>query len=239
MNWQFDPPGEPGPPAAAPRPPAPGAVPPPEAGERPAARPDVDALFEQARASSGRRAGRRSWSPDPDGLWSTTLQWVVAAAVTLFLAWATYAHGGWVLILSSFDLGVHEFGHLVFFWAPTLWVQAAGSFMQVFLPLALVAYFLWRRDRFAAILMIAWAAESLDNVSVYIGDARRMELTLFNDDGSGSGHDWHNILSELHQLPRTDVLAHFVRAASVLLFLTALGLSLYWLVRSRRARRAA
>jgi hypothetical protein len=234
VNWQFDPPGETRGRVGPTDDPA-GPIP---AAERPAARPDVDALFDQVRATSRRRAGRRPWSPDPDGLWSITLQWIVAAAVTLFLAWATYAHGGWVLILSSFDLGVHEFGHLVFFWAPTLMVQSAGSFMQVFLPLVLLAYFLWRRDRFAAILMLAWAAESLNNVSVYIGDAQRMELTLFNDDGSGAGHDWHNILSELHQLSQTDNLAHVVRAVSVLLFLSALGLSLYWLVGSHRARRA-
>ena len=48
----------------------------------------------------------------------------------------------------------------------------AGSFLQVAAPLALAGYFLHRGDRFAVILMVAWAAESLNNVSVYIGDAR-------------------------------------------------------------------
>jgi len=239
VNWQFDPPPDPAGADAAPET-RPGV---PIAAERPSVRPDVDALFESVRASSGSRspdgASRSVLAPSRDGPWSTTLRWVVAVVITLVLAWATYAHNGWVLVLSSFDLGVHEFGHLVFFWAPTLWVQFAGSFMQVAVPAALCGYFLWRRDRFAALLMIAWAAESLNNVSVYIGDAQAMVLPLFNDDGSGSGHDWHNILSELGLLSQTDNLAHFVRAVSVCLFLVALGLAVWWFAQPRLARRRA
>ena len=45
---------------------------------------------------------------------------VVAAAVTVLLAWLTYSRNGWIPILSAFDLGVHEFGHLLTAWAPPL-----------------------------------------------------------------------------------------------------------------------
>ena len=90
---------------------------------------------------------------------------------------------------------MHEFGHLLTMWAPELAVLARR-----------LASSRWprrsawpstsggARDRFAVILMVAWAAESLHNVSVYIGDAQVMVLPLFGDDGSGAGHDWHNIL---------------------------------------------
>jgi hypothetical protein len=212
-----------------------------DAGDRPPVSPDIDALMEALRASEGRRGsgeGRGGPLPDsiPDGggVWRTTLQWLVAAAIAGLLAFFTYAREGWVPILSSFDLGVHEFGHLLTFWAPELIAWPAGSVLQVAAPLGLAAYFWHRRDRFAVILMTAWAAESLHNVSVYIADSQRMVLALFGDDGAGSGHDWHNILMRLGWLDRTDAIAGFVSFLSILLFALALGLSAWWLVQSRR-----
>ena len=178
---------------------------------------------------AGRRRSRR---PPPPVL---TWQWVVAAAVTLGLAWLTYSGGGWIPLLSAFDLAVHEFGHLLTFWAPPLLCSLAGSLLQVAAPLALGGYFWWRRDEFAAILMVAWSAENLHNVSVYIGDAEAMLLPLFGDDGSGAGHDWHNILLELNALGATDQLALVVRTCSVMLFVVALGLAALGFSRARRA----
>jgi hypothetical protein len=167
--------------------------------------------------------------------WGLTWQWVVAAALAVLLAWLTYSRGGWIPILSAFDLGVHEFGHLLTFWAPAILCSLAGSFLQVAAPLLLAGYFWWRRDQFAVILMVAWSAENLHNVSVYIADAQVMVLPLFGDDGSGAGHDWHNILLQLHALGATDQLALLVRTGSVILFVMALGLAALGFSRSRRA----
>ena len=160
---------------------------------------------------------------------------MLAAGVTVLLAWLTYSRGGWIPILSAFDLGVHEFGHLLTMWAPALLCSLAGSLLQVGAPLLLGAYFWWRRDQLAVILMVAWAAENLHNVSVYIGDAQAMILPLFGDDGSGAGHDWHNILLALNALEATDQLALVVRTASVILFVVALGLAALGFSRSRGA----
>jgi hypothetical protein len=209
-----------------------------ESSSRPPARPDLDAWTEALRAAESRRAthgftARGGADGDPAGLWTTTLRWCLAVAVACALAWLTYTRDGWIPLLSGADLGVHEFGHLVFFWSPVIWEQFAGSFMQVALPLVVCLYF-WRRgDRPAAIVTLAWAAESLNNVSVYIHDATRMVLPLFNDDGSGSGHDWHNILGELGLLGHTDQITALVRGLSVTLFLVALGLAVRGLVRAR------
>ena len=172
---------------------------------------------------------RRATTP-----WQLTWQWVVAAVVTALLAWLTYSRDGWIPLLSAFDLAVHEFGHLLTMWAPALLCSFAGSFLQVAAPLLLAGYFWWRRDQFAAILLVAWAAENLHNVSVYIADAQVMILPLFGDDGSGAGHDWHNILLELNALEATDQLALVVRTASVILFVVALGLAALGWSRARR-----
>ena len=209
-----------------------------DASDKPRTTPDMDGLMGALKASESSRwgtrgGGRGPLAPAPGGLWSTTLQWCLAALVTIALAGFTYAHNGWVPLLSYFDLGVHEFGHLLFFWAPDLMVWPAGSFLQVAGPLALAGYFLKRGDRFAVVLMVAWAAESLNNVSVYIGDAQRMVLPLFGDDGSGAGHDWHNILTRLDLLDSTDGIAGFVRFLSVLLFVAALGLAAWWFAKPR------
>ena len=205
-------------------------------------------------AEMGRAGGTSMPSAGPDGAhskgwflsalsapdertdgWHRTWQWIVAAAVALVLGWLTYTREGWVPILSSFDLGVHEFGHLLTMWAPDLVVWPAGSFLQVAAPLGLAAYFLYRRDRFAVVLMVAWAAESLHNVSVYVSDAQAMVLPLFGDDGSGAGHDWHNILGRLNLLESTDAVARVIQLGSVLLFVAALGLAAWWFVRARQS----
>jgi hypothetical protein len=166
--------------------------------------------------------------------WQLTFQWAVAIAVTCLLAALTYSRGGWVPLLSRADLGIHEFGHLIVWWAPELMLQLAGSLTQVALPLLIGAYFLWKRDRMAAVLMVAWAAESLNNVSVYIYDATRMALPLVGDDGSGAGHDWHNVLSRLGALEHTDAVAYSVRGLSAVMFAVALGLAAWWWVGARR-----
>lgn len=168
--------------------------------------------------------------------WKLTYQWVLAIVVTCLLAFLTYSRGGWVPVLSRADLGIHEFGHLIVFWAPDPLVQAAGSFLQVALPLCIGLYFWMRKDRLAVILMIAWAAESLNNVSVYIYDATRMVLPLVGDDGSGAGHDWHNILGRLGLLEHTDAIAYTVRGLSGLLFAVGLGLAVWWWIQARRTR---
>jgi hypothetical protein len=167
--------------------------------------------------------------------WKLTFQWVVAILVTGLLAALTYTRGGWIPWLSNVDLGIHELGHMLTQWAPELLCQLAGSFLQVAVPLGLGAYFWWRHDRLAVVLMAAWAAESLNNVSVYIYDATRMALPLLGDvDGSGAGHDWRNILSRLGALEHTDAIAYTVRGFSGLLFAVALGLTAWWWAKARR-----
>ncbi len=202
------------------------------AGARTGARTRADVPVRASRARrllAGRPPAEAATTP-----WRTTVQWVVAAAVTALLAWLTYSLGGWIPILSAFDLGVHEFGHLLTFWAPPLLCSLAGSFLQVAAPLGLAGYFWWRRDEFAVILMVAWVAENLHNVSVYIGDAEVMILPLFGDDGSGAGHDWHNILGQMGRLGATDQIANVVMTLSVILFVVALGLAAWGFLRARR-----
>ena len=153
----------------------------------------------------------------------------------LALAWLTYSRGGWIPILSPFDLVIQEIGHVLFVWAPPLLMEMGGSITQVALPLVIAACFWWRRDDLAVIVLLAWAAESLNSVSIYVADARDMLPPLVGDDGSGAGHDWHNILGTLGWLESTDAIANAVRTASVILFIVAFGLAALGFMRARRA----
>jgi len=62
-----------------------------------------------------------------------------------------------------------------------------------------------------------------------------MVLPLFGDDGSGAGHDWHNILLALGVLGSADRLALVLKTASVMLFVVALGLATLGFCRTRRS----
>jgi hypothetical protein len=166
------------------------------------------------------------------------VRWGFALLAVVVLAWLSFTRNGWVPFLSGVDLGVHEFGHLLFAWAPFLVVALAGSAVQVAAPAALAGYFAWRGDRLGVVLLVAWLGMSLHNVAVYLGDAQRMVLPLFGDDGSGAGHDWHNILGALGWLPQTDALAGLVTATSVVVFLASLGLVAWWAWRDLRPARA-
>lgn len=172
-----------------------------------------------------------------DQAWWTVLRWAGAALAVLALAWFSYTRNGWVPLLSGADFGIHEFGHLLFSWAPPLVVYLSGSAVQVAVPACLAIYFLWRGDRLGTVLALGWLGVSLNSVSVYIADSIRRVLPLWGDDGSGDNHDWNNILFLLGWLHRTDSLAALVRAASAVAFLGALALAGWFAYRDLRPQR--
>ncbi len=190
--------------------------------------PNIAALLEAGEEADARRV---------PGAWLATWRWVAGAAAVALLAWLTYSRDGWIPLLSAVDLGTHEFGHMIFMWAPSLFVSFAGSLVQVATPAGLAAYFAWRRDGLAVVLMLGWTAESLNNVSVYIYDASRLMLPLWGDDGTGAGHDWANILVRLGLLPHTDAIAFTVRGLSAAVFALALGICAWNLARPALERR--
>lgn len=115
----------------------------------------------------------------------------LAAALVACLAMGFFAfvRQEQVPLLWAADLGFHELGHLLtMFWAPRFVTAAAGSFMQVAVPLGLAGYFQrFRRDRIGLSLMLAWAGISMANVAAYVADAPFQQLELL---GGPGGHDW-------------------------------------------------
>jgi len=119
-----------------------------------------------------------------------------------------------VPLLTYVDLGFHELGHLVSYPLPVgeLVTAAAGSVVQVAVPLGLALYFLlWRFDHAGAAICSAWAATSAMDVSRYIADAPYERLELL-----GGDHDWAFFFS-------ADGIDAMDRAASVANNVASLG----------------
>lgn len=124
---------------------------------------------------------------------------VVAIAACLVLAWFGL-RGGRVPLLTTADLGFHELGHLVcsaldaFLPWPEVLTAAAGSILQIAVPIGLGLYFLTRTsDRLGASVCLAWAATSTADVARYVADAPYEALPLI-----GGKHDWATILGPEH-----------------------------------------
>ena len=117
-------------------------------------------------------------------------------------------------LLDDLNLAIHEAGHLVFQPFGDHGMTIGGSLFQVLVPLAFVAYFAMRRERFAASIVMAWVAINLLNVALYIGDARAQELPLLGDENSV--HDWWYLLTEWDLLKRDLDIARHVRIAAML-----------------------
>jgi hypothetical protein len=124
-------------------------------------------------------------------------------------------------LLDDLNLAVHEAGHLLFQPLGDHPMVLGGSLFQLIVPLAFVAYFLARRQRFSAAVVLAWGAASLLNVGHYIGDARAQELPLLG--GDDSIHDWWYLLTEWDLLARDRDIAGAVRAVSVLGWIVSAG----------------
>ena len=153
--------------------------------------------------------------------------------LTLLLAWLGYNafHDdlGTVPLISDINVAVHEFGHMLFmpFGIPVLgrtMVILGGSLTQVAFPLIFVGYFLQqredgrRRDVYAAMVCLWWAAINMLGVSIYMNDARARVLTLINGftGQESDGHDWYNLFSIWGVLNHDTIIAARMRALAKL-----------------------
>jgi hypothetical protein len=141
-----------------------------------------------------------------------------AIAVAAWLFGYSRSESRWTL-LDDVDLAIHEAGHVVFGPFGEFAGVAGGSVVQVLVPLAFVAYFAWRREAYAAFVVLFWVSQSLFNVATYIADARAQSLPLVG--GEYVIHDWSWMLSRLRLLRSDEAIAGAVRAGATLLWAAA------------------
>jgi hypothetical protein len=154
-----------------------------------------------------------------DPRWAASL---AAAGGALVLGWFAFVKGVRVPILGMVDLGVHEFGHLLFSFAPQLIDVLMGNGMQSLMPLIACAYFAFgRHDWPAAGLCLAWCGTTLQDASVYIADAPYQRLPLLKEN---SIHDWAYVLGaeQFYALDKAALIATCVRAAGLVILVAGL-----------------
>ncbi len=155
-------------------------------------------------------------------------------ALLLLLAWWTarlLAHpfdqqvvGG--SFLHVVDLIFHEAGHWIFSPFGEFMTVFGGTLMQCLVPIiCAVAFFRTNRDLFAVAVMGWWLGENLQDVGMYINDARTLQLTLLGGytGAEVEGHDWEHLLTMMHALHLDHRIGHLVQAAGAVLMIGGLG----------------
>jgi hypothetical protein len=140
---------------------------------------------------------------------------LAGSAVVLVLGFFAFVDDRRPPILGWVSLGVHEFGHLLFSWAPELVMVLMGNGTETLLPLvAAVLFVVYKRDWVACGICLAWCATTLQDASVYIADAPYQRLTLLKEN---TIHDWAYILGaqHLYALDKAHAIATGVRIAGI------------------------
>jgi cyclophilin family peptidyl-prolyl cis-trans isomerase/HEAT repeat protein len=123
-------------------------------------------------------------------------------------------------LLDNVDLAIHEAGHIFFAPFGEFIGYLGGTLLQLIVPLTFFGYFLYHRNRYAAAVLLWWVGQNLWNISVYIRDARSLELPLVG----GGEHDWAYLLGELGLLHRDQSIGQTVFLIGVLLY----AISIVW-----------
>jgi hypothetical protein len=182
------------------------------------------------------QSGLAPTSERNDQRWKSARPWQCGSCLgwCAFAGWWAFIRDDRVPLLTFVNLGFHELGHLICYLVPivgTVVTAAAGSTMQCLVPLGLAIYFLvWRRDRLASAVCLAWAATNFQEAAVYIADAPFQRLQLI-----GGEHDWATVLGpeHLNRLQDAGSIAATVRGIGVVVLVVAVGLCLFSLATSR------
>lgn len=134
---------------------------------------------------------------------------------------------GWVPLLDSANLALHEAGHpLVGIFSARATVYG-GSLFQLVFPLAAAAHFHHATNASGVAASLVWLGENLFNIARYMADARAQDLPLV---GSGD-HDWAEIFGRWGVLHLDGRIAGITRGIGLILMLGAV----VWLYRRWRA----
>ncbi len=169
-------------------------------------------------------------APDPSAPRASRPGLAARVLLLAFLAWEASrqlrSHDFEFSVFGGVIFGVHELGHLVFAPFGDLLSVAGGSIAQLALPVAALALFQRRRDRFGVAVCACWLAVSLGQLAVYIGDARAESLDLVSFSPEGGGHDWNYLLERWYLLKHDVRIAGGTRTAGWLALLGGLALGL-------------
>lgn len=158
------------------------------------------------------------------------LRFIGVSAASIYFIRCAFAPADWHFIDGA-NLIFHEAGHAIFMFFGQFIHIAMGSGFQILLPLSIALYFFYTDQRLSGAICLMWVGQNLINVSVYAGDAIVMRLPLLG--GDGVIHDWNWILTDLHLLRYTYVIAHTLYGLGVSVLMLGIALAFWYLFAER------
>ena len=147
----------------------------------------------------------------------------VLAFAVVCLGFHWFGDEGWVPLLDSANLALHEAGHpLVGIFSARATVYG-GTLLQLVFPLAAAGHFHRAANASGVAASVVWLGENLFNIARYMGDARAQDLPLV---GNGD-HDWAEIFGRWGVLHLDGRIAGITRGIGPVLMLGAVA----WLFR--------
>jgi hypothetical protein len=150
-----------------------------------------------------------------------------AIVLAAYGAYCAFRPSEWHVI-DGVNLVAHEAGHLLLGWFGQFIGIAGGTLGQLFVPAAFTVYFFLQRAQYSSSVTLFWLGQSLVNVSVYVKDARAMELPLVSVGGGGDAiHDWHWLLSKFGLLAWDQLVGNFILAVGIGVMLAGAAAALF------------
>ncbi|MCX7155161.1 MAG: hypothetical protein NTW45_01790 [Rhodocyclales bacterium] len=146
---------------------------------------------------------------------------IAFAAVCLGFHW--FSEQGWVPLLDSANLALHEAGHPLVGIFSTQATVYGGTLFQLGFPAAIAVHFHRAANPAGVAGAMVWLGENLLNVARYMADARVQELPLV---GNGD-HDWAEIFWRWGVLRYDGRIASITRGIGLILMVVAM----VWLYR--------
>jgi len=147
----------------------------------------------------------------------------------LFIVWPMRQDVIGASFLHLIDLPFHEAGHIFFAPFGDLMTSLGGSLTQILVPIVCLAAFLTTSPNpFGAAVMCWWAGENLQDVAIYINDARALQLVLIGGHTGAEveGHDWEHILQLTGALHRDHQIADLAQWSGAVLMVAGLAWAL-------------
>jgi hypothetical protein len=170
--------------------------------------------------------------------WCRGRGWKWRLLLLIWFGYILYRHLSnpmYTSIIGGLNLGIHELGHMLFSFFGEFIGIAGGTIVQLLLPVFGVVNFYRQRDFFAIALCFGWLSTNLFNVSVYVSDARSMELPLVAVYGNENTlHDWNYLLSKLGILQFDSSLAFLIKSCAVLAMLICFFLGGWLLLQMKK-----
>ncbi|HTY37757.1 MAG TPA: hypothetical protein VMH23_11635 [Bacteroidota bacterium] len=137
-----------------------------------------------------------------------------------------------VWIIDTIDLFIHEGGHGIFRMFGQFLYFLGGSLIQFLLPLATIIVFLRTSGPRSLMGTLYWMGQNLINVSIYIADAPKQQLTLISRHAM---HDWRWLCGYMGIMDSSGDLASVVAFLGTLSLIGSIGVTVYFIVADVRA----